>query len=63
MFTLLDDGLAYVEEGDKVFDDPGGAEGVTAVPRGRRKRRSSPPRNAPVSASSLRSSALSRRGR
>ena len=27
VFTLLDDGLAYVKEGDKVFSDPGGAEG------------------------------------
>ena len=28
MFTLLDDGLAYVREGEKVFSDPGGAEGL-----------------------------------
>ena len=27
VFTLLDDGLAYVVEGDKVFSDPGGPEG------------------------------------
>ncbi len=27
VFTLLDDGLAYVKEGAKVFSDPGGAEG------------------------------------
>ena len=26
VFTLLDDGLAYVKEGSKVFSDPGGAE-------------------------------------
>ena len=26
VFTLLDDGLAYVREGEKVFSDPGGAE-------------------------------------
>ena len=32
MFTLLDDGLAYVKEGDKVFSDPGGAEGLANVP-------------------------------
>lgn len=32
VFTLLDDGLAYVKEGDKVFSDPGGAEGVANVP-------------------------------
>ena len=28
VFTLLDDGLAYVKESDKVFSDPGGAEGL-----------------------------------
>ncbi len=31
VFTLLDDGLAYVKEGDKVFDDPGGTAGVAEV--------------------------------
>ena len=34
VFTLLDDGLAYVKEGDKVFDNPGGPEGLAAVPAG-----------------------------
>jgi len=34
VFTLLDDGLAYVKEGDKVFEDPGGAEGLANVPGG-----------------------------
>lgn len=34
VFTLLDDGLAYVQEDGKVFDDPGGAAGVAAVPDG-----------------------------
>jgi ferredoxin len=34
VFTLLDDGLAYVKEGDKVFSDPGGAEGLAVVPAG-----------------------------
>jgi ferredoxin len=34
VFTLLDDGLAYVKEGDKVFSDPGGSEGVAVVPAG-----------------------------
>ena len=34
VFTLLDDGLAYVKEGDKVFSDPGGAEGLAALPAG-----------------------------
>ena len=30
--TLLDDGLAYVREGDKIFNDPGGAEGLANFP-------------------------------
>jgi ferredoxin len=34
VFTLLDDGLAYVKEGDKVFDKPGGPEGLANVPSG-----------------------------
>jgi ferredoxin len=34
VFTLLDDGLAYVKEGDKVFSNPGGAEGLAVVPAG-----------------------------
>ncbi|MET0825180.1 MAG: ferredoxin, partial [Acidimicrobiales bacterium] len=34
VFTLLDDGLAYVKEGDKVFSDPGGPEGLAVVPAG-----------------------------
>jgi len=32
VFTLLDDGLAYVKEGDKVFDDPAGSAGLANVP-------------------------------
>jgi ferredoxin len=36
VFTLLDDGLAYVKEGDKVFADPKGnaqgAEGMADIP-------------------------------
>jgi ferredoxin len=32
VFTLLDDGLAYVKEGAKVFSDPGGAEGLAGFP-------------------------------
>jgi ferredoxin len=31
VFTLLDDGLAYVKEGAKVFSDPGGPEGLANV--------------------------------
>ena len=34
MATLLDDGLAYVKEGDKIFSDPGGPEGLAVVPAG-----------------------------
>ena len=34
VFTLLDDGLAYVKEGAKVFSDPGGPEGLAVVPAG-----------------------------
>ena len=34
VFTLLDDGLAYVVEGKKVFSDPGGPEGLAVVPAG-----------------------------
>ena len=32
VFTLLDDGLAYVREGGKTFSDPGGVEGLANVP-------------------------------
>jgi len=34
VFTLLDDGLAYVKEGPKVFADPGGPDGLANVPSG-----------------------------
>jgi ferredoxin len=34
VFTLLDDGLSYVKEGDKIFDQPGGQEGLAVVPDG-----------------------------
>lgn len=38
MFILLDDGLAHVKEGDKIFADvkgnPQGADGTTNVPAG-----------------------------
>jgi ferredoxin len=33
VFTLLDDGLAYVKEGAKVFN-PGGPAGLANVPAG-----------------------------
>ena len=32
VFTLLDDGLAYVKEGDKVYAEPGGVEGLAEFP-------------------------------
>jgi ferredoxin len=31
---MLDDGLAYVKEGDKIFSDPGGPEGLAVIPDG-----------------------------
>ena len=34
VFTLLDDGLAYVKEGDDVKSNPGGTEGVAQVRAG-----------------------------
>jgi ferredoxin len=34
VFTLLDDGLAYVKEGADVKSVPGGAEGIAVVPAG-----------------------------
>ena len=53
VFTLLDDGLAYVKEGDKVFN-PAAPRGSPTWPRTCTKPRSSPPRSAPASASSSR---------
>jgi ferredoxin len=32
VFTLLDNGLTYVKEGDVVFDSPGGEAQMAAVP-------------------------------
>lgn len=32
VFTLLDDGLSYVKEGDKIFNDPAGHAGLALVP-------------------------------
>jgi ferredoxin len=31
VFTLLDDGLAYVKEGDTVMNNPGGSAGLAQV--------------------------------
>ena len=32
VFTLLDDGLAYVKEGSDVKNNPGGSQGLAVVP-------------------------------
>ncbi len=32
VFVLLEDGIAYVKEGASVYNDPGMAEGLAAVP-------------------------------
>jgi ferredoxin len=32
VFTLLDDGLAYVKEGDGIKNEPGGSAGMALVP-------------------------------
>jgi ferredoxin len=34
VFTLLDDGLAYVREGATIFSDPGGPGGLAVIPAG-----------------------------
>lgn len=34
VFTLLDDGLAYVKDGDTVMNEPGGASGRVVVAAG-----------------------------
>ena len=33
VFTLLEDGIAYVKEAGRVLNDPGGAAGLARVPR------------------------------
>ena len=32
VFVLLEDGIAYVKEGSVIYNDPGMAEGLAAVP-------------------------------
>ena len=55
VFTLLDDGLAYVKEGDKVFYATRAAPRASPTsPPARTTPSSSPPRSAPASASSSR---------
>ena len=34
VFTLLDDGLAYVKEGAEIKSNPGGSDGMANVPAG-----------------------------
>jgi ferredoxin len=34
VFVLLEDGISYVKEGDRVLNDPGQWDSVAAVPRG-----------------------------
>jgi ferredoxin len=34
VFTLLDDGLAYVKQDGAALNNPGGAEGLATVPAG-----------------------------
>ncbi len=56
VFTLLDDGLAYVKEGDKIFatakGNPQGAEGMAEIPDSQLDAVIEAPRSAPASASS-----------
>ncbi|MGB5757288.1 MAG: ferredoxin [Acidimicrobiales bacterium] len=33
VFTILEDGIAYCREGDKLFNDPGGSAELAVVPR------------------------------
>ena len=51
VFTLLDDGLAYVKEGDKVYatakGNPQGAEGMAELPRRSARRRDRERRGVP----------------
>ena len=37
IFTLLEDGIAYVKDGDRVHNDPGQAEGLATVAANREK--------------------------
>lgn len=32
VFVMRDDGLAYVKEGNKIYDDPGGVQGLASFP-------------------------------
>jgi ferredoxin len=33
VFTLLDDGLAYVKQGKEIMNEPGGSAGLAQVPK------------------------------
>ena len=63
VFTLLDDGLAYVKHEGAVQNSPGGAEGVASVPAISKTPSSRPPRSAPASASSSCATRTPRRAR
>lgn len=37
VFTLLEDGIAYVKDASKVLNDPGGSQGLAPVPESLRR--------------------------
>ncbi|HET7489755.1 MAG TPA: ferredoxin [Acidimicrobiales bacterium] len=37
VFTLLEDGIAYVKDGEYIHNDPGMSEGLAYVPSGRER--------------------------
>ena len=37
VFVLLEDGIAYVRDGDRVHNDPGMSDGLASVPDGRER--------------------------
>ena len=37
VFVLLEDGIAYVHDGDRVHNDPGMSDGMATVPGGRER--------------------------
>ena len=56
VFTLLDDGLAYVKDANKVYNDPAGAEGLAEIPDGELEGVIESAEECPASASSSKSS-------
>ena len=57
VFTLLEDGIAYVKQGDRVLNDPGSAGSLASVPPRSSITSCRPPRIARASASSSSGSA------